>query len=101
MFLKFFEFLKGKNRFTYEDYLEAFENHFHFMDEAGIEPPQFMGTPEEFIQFMYEPLRERAMISTPMLPKNVCVDHVGDTLVIIRRSDAGYLRLYRIGRILH
>jgi hypothetical protein len=53
MFLKFFEFLNGKNKFTYVEYLEAFDAHVKFMDDAKIERPKFMGTPEDYLQFLY------------------------------------------------
>lgn len=54
MFLKFFEFLEGKNRFTYEEYLRAFDNHYKYMNDAGIEVPRFMVSAEEYLQFLYE-----------------------------------------------
>lgn len=53
-FLKFFEFLNGKNRFSYAQYLAAFSDHRKFMLTAGIKAPQFMASPEEFLQFLYE-----------------------------------------------
>lgn len=54
MFLKFFEFLNGKNRFTYNEYLDAYEKHNNFMSGANIKSPRFMGSPEEYLQFLYE-----------------------------------------------
>ncbi len=54
MFLKFFEFLNGKNRFTYSEYLNAYESHNQFMSEANIKNPRFMDSPEEYLQFLYE-----------------------------------------------
>ena len=54
MFLKFFEFLNGKNKFTYGEYLEAYGKHSNFMSSANIDNPKFMGSPEEYLQFLYE-----------------------------------------------
>lgn len=54
MFIKFFTQLNGSNKFTYSEYSEAFKRHLEFMDNAGIVKPKFMGSPEEFIQFLYE-----------------------------------------------
>lgn len=54
MFLKFFEFLNGKNRFTYDEYLDAYEKHNKFMSDANIKSPRFMGSAEEYLQFLYE-----------------------------------------------
>ena len=54
MFLKFFEYLEGKNRFTYDQYLEAFDAHLQYMDSAGVHSPKFMKSAEEFLQFLYE-----------------------------------------------
>ncbi len=54
MFLKFFEFLNGKNKFTYDEYLDAYEKHNKFMSVANIDSPKFMGSPEEYLQFLYE-----------------------------------------------
>jgi len=54
MFLKFFEFLEGKNRFTYDDYMEAYKKHSSYMSDADIRPPRFMASAEEYLQFLYE-----------------------------------------------
>ena len=53
-FLKFFEFLNGKNRFTYNDYLDAFKMHDNFMESSSNEIPRFMNSPEDFLQFLYD-----------------------------------------------
>ena len=53
-FLKFFEFLNGKNKFTYIEYIEAFDGHSKFLSEAGISAPRFMSSPQEFLQFLYD-----------------------------------------------
>ena len=54
MFLKFFEYLEGKNKFSYEQYLEAFDAHAEFMKGTEVSTPNFMATPDEFLQFIYE-----------------------------------------------
>lgn len=54
MFLKFFEYLEGKTRFNHDEYLVAFNGHVQFMDDAKMERPKFMGTNQEFLQFLYE-----------------------------------------------
>jgi hypothetical protein len=54
MFLKFFEFLEGKNKFTYDQYLEAFDDHIEFMKGSEATVPNFMSNADEFLQFLYE-----------------------------------------------
>lgn len=54
MFLKFFEFLEGKNRFNFEEYLQAFEKFQQYLDDASIKPPRFMSSAEEYLQFLYD-----------------------------------------------
>jgi hypothetical protein len=54
MFLKFFEFLEGKNKFSYEDYTQAYINHKKFMEDAEIKIPRFMTSAEDFLQFLYK-----------------------------------------------
>lgn len=54
MFLKFFEFLNGKNKFLYSEYIAAYAAHNQYMKNAGIENPKFMESPEEYLQFLYE-----------------------------------------------
>jgi len=53
-FLKFFEFLEGKNKFTYAQYLNAFTEHKKFIDSSSNDEPRFMTTPEDFLQFLYD-----------------------------------------------
>lgn len=53
-FLKFFEYLKGREMFDYSFYLEAFKTF-----KAAIEPtrtglPQFMTSADVFLQFLYD-----------------------------------------------
>ena len=53
-FLRFFQFLDGKNKFTYEDYIRAYGKYVDYMNSAKIQRPKFMSSAEEFIQFLYE-----------------------------------------------
>lgn len=53
-FLKFFEYLDGKNKFSYEDYMAAFEAHLNFIKESGEKTPRFMSSSHEFLQFLYD-----------------------------------------------
>lgn len=54
VFLKFFEFLKGKDKFSYNQYLEAYaaiQSHLKSIEKTA---PQFMSTANEFLQFLYD-----------------------------------------------
>jgi hypothetical protein len=53
LFLKFFEFLKGHHKFTYEEYLEAFSNFSKTDAFNGTTTPHFMTSPGIFLQFLY------------------------------------------------
>lgn len=53
-FLKFFEYLNGKIKFSYDDYLDAFAAFSEFFSDQGKSPPSFMTTPEELLQFLYD-----------------------------------------------
>lgn len=53
LFLKFFEFLNGRNKFDYSEYIVAFKS---FRDSIGLtddQMPKFMTTPQAFLQFIY------------------------------------------------
>jgi len=54
LFLKFFEYLDGKQKFTYEKYIEAFERLTLFLEVQQKLKPGFMRTAEEFLQFLYD-----------------------------------------------
>jgi hypothetical protein len=57
LFLKFFEYLRGRVSFTYDEYLEAFNNYSKFLDEnikKIIRKPEFVVTADGFLQFLYE-----------------------------------------------
>lgn len=54
-FLRFFEHLDGKNKFTYKDFLGAFEALKRHNEQSQThELPKFMDTADEFLQFLYE-----------------------------------------------
>ena len=52
-FLKFFEFLDGKQKFSYEQYVIAFEEFSKFLKTKSDNVPGFMKKGEEFLQFLY------------------------------------------------
>lgn len=54
LFLKFFELLNGKTRFDYEEYIYTHENLIKFIVSTEKNVPQFMDTPNKFLQFLYE-----------------------------------------------
>ena len=53
-FLKFFEFLNGKNKFNYDEFTQAFENTIKYLKSINQQPPKFMSTSNEFLQFLYQ-----------------------------------------------
>jgi hypothetical protein len=53
-FLKFFNFLDGKNEFSYKTYLNAYSQFFQFISSGGIKQPEFVDTSEKFLQFLYD-----------------------------------------------
>ncbi|MFQ1825363.1 P-loop ATPase, Sll1717 family [Aeromonas veronii] len=53
-FLKFFEFLDGRTRFTYEEYISAHTKLISFIKTTGNPIPKFMDTANDFLQFLYE-----------------------------------------------
>ena len=54
LFLKFFEYLKGKSKFTYKEYISAYQNFVNYLDTNSIKRPQFFEAPDVFLQFLYE-----------------------------------------------
>lgn len=54
LFLKFFQFLNGRSRFNYSDYLTAFTAFESFMRNNNHVKPAFCGSPDNFLQFLYE-----------------------------------------------
>ncbi|WP_369855787.1 P-loop ATPase, Sll1717 family [Candidatus Thalassolituus haligoni] len=53
-FLKFFEFLDGKNKFTYDEYIKAYANHQKYLNQIDDKTPRFMSTAPDFLQFLYD-----------------------------------------------
>ena len=54
LFLKFFEFLKGKNKVSHPEYKTAFANFRKTIALKDIETPKFMSTHGTFLQFLYD-----------------------------------------------
>jgi hypothetical protein len=54
VFLKFFEFLNGTYKFTYEEYIEAYLDLSRFISENEMEKPAFCETADKFLQFLYD-----------------------------------------------
>lgn len=53
-FLQFFDFLDGKTRFDYSEYLKAHSGFLADLQSRKSSVPGFMGTPNGFLQFLYE-----------------------------------------------
>jgi hypothetical protein len=53
-FLKFFQFLNGKNEFNYETFCEAFKQFIKFLKRNKLTIPTFCDTPDNFLQFLYD-----------------------------------------------
>lgn len=53
-FLKFFHYLEGNSRFSYEEFISAFERYMNYFEGAGTSAPRFCATPDNFLQFLYE-----------------------------------------------
>jgi hypothetical protein len=54
LFLKFFEYLNGKSKFSYEEYISAYQNFVKYLDTNSIKRPKFFETQDIFLQFLYE-----------------------------------------------
>jgi len=54
IFLKFFEFLSGKFKFSYELYLDAYANLSAYIESTLTLPPKFMSTANDFLQFLFD-----------------------------------------------
>ena len=54
LFLKFFQFLNGHSRFTYNEYLDAYSAFDIFIHDGGHQRPAFCDAPDGFLQFLYE-----------------------------------------------
>ena len=54
IFLEFFEFLQGRAKFDYSQYMDAFEALSAHLESLKRSSPQFMNTPNNFLQFLYD-----------------------------------------------
>lgn len=54
MFLRFFTFLSGKIEFNYDAYINAYDNFTEFILNHHDNIPEFVETPDKFIQFLYD-----------------------------------------------
>ncbi|GEM_PF-221122 len=54
LFLQFFSYLRGKRKFTYDQFLEAFNQFILECNSAGKQLPQFFESANVFLQFLYE-----------------------------------------------
>ena len=54
MFLHFFSYLNGENRFNYQTFYEAFTGYTDFLKSENVGKPVFMRTADEFLQFLYD-----------------------------------------------
>ncbi|RXJ60886.1 P-loop ATPase, Sll1717 family [Candidatus Marinarcus aquaticus] len=64
IFLKFFEFLEGKNTFSYDVYTDTFNKFMEYGNSISIDIPRFMLTANDFLQFLYD-LNIISYIETP------------------------------------
>lgn len=53
-FLKFFEFLHGRTKFTFEEYEAAFIETIQHLKDRRVDVPSFMGSAASFLQFLYD-----------------------------------------------
>ena len=54
IFLKFFEFLRGADKFDYQKYLIAYNSTKEYIDSTSNPAPKFMNTANELLQFLYD-----------------------------------------------
>ncbi|TWB30803.1 P-loop ATPase, Sll1717 family [Nitrospirillum bahiense] len=54
IFLKFFEFLDGAQKFSHEKYTNAFSEFLEYIMAEGKPTPGFMKSADEFLQFLYD-----------------------------------------------
>ncbi len=53
-FLKFFQYLNGKRRFTYTEYIDTYGQLISYLKDNSKNIPQFLETGDTFLQFIYE-----------------------------------------------
>ncbi len=54
IFIKFFQFLNGRSRFTYDEFNNAYSALIKFIKDNKYNLPNFCETPDDFLQFLYE-----------------------------------------------
>lgn len=54
LFLKFFTFLDGKQEFSYDDYINAYEKLAVYIESNNIQVPVLFETSGNFLQFLYD-----------------------------------------------
>lgn len=54
LFIKFFQYLNGQSRFTYDEYINSYQAYIKFIENNSIQKPAFCTTPDNFLQFLYE-----------------------------------------------
>ncbi len=54
LFLKFFQFLDGRDHFEYDAFVEAFQKFTEYIATIKDPIPQFMVTANDFLQFLYD-----------------------------------------------
>lgn len=54
LFLKFFEYLNGSDKFNYNEYLIAYENLIQYILSLKTNTPKFMTTANDFLQFLFD-----------------------------------------------
>lgn len=54
VFLKFFEFLNGKATFTYDEYIDAYEEFGNYVETNDRNIPTYLETSSNFLQFLYD-----------------------------------------------
>lgn len=54
IFLKFFEFLRGDYKFSFEEYSVCFQKYLAFVDANADSRPKFLDNEVDFLQFLYE-----------------------------------------------
>ena len=54
MFLKFFNFLDGKNVFSYDEYIQTYEKFTDFVLNNHTDVPEFVENPDIFLQFLFD-----------------------------------------------
>jgi hypothetical protein len=54
LFLKFFQYLMGHTRFSYEEFLGAYQSYDRFLERNVLVKPDFCESPDTFLQFLYD-----------------------------------------------